>query len=62
MNIEYILECIRKTNPGMTMDRMIEELCKCSYSAFSLAMICEEEKKYACGEQYFYCFINPFVV
>lgn len=50
MHLEWILECINKTNPGMTMDRLIEELCKCSYSAFSIAMICEDEKKYACGE------------
>lgn len=44
MSIEYILECVRKTNPGMTMDKLIEELSKCHYSAVALVMVCENDK------------------
>ena len=49
MSIEWILECVRKTNTTMTMDRMLEELSKCHYSAVALCMICENDKKSACG-------------
>lgn len=45
MSIEYILECVRKTNPGMTRDKLIEELSKCRYSAVALYMVCENDKK-----------------
>lgn len=45
MSIERILECARKTNPGMTRKRLIEELSKCRYSAVSLVMVCENDKK-----------------
>lgn len=45
MSIEYILECVRKTNPGMTRDKLIEELSKCRYSAVALVMVCENDKK-----------------
>ncbi len=44
MSIEYILECVRKTNPGMTMDKLMEELSKCRYSAIALCMVCENDK------------------
>lgn len=44
MSIEYILECVRKTNPGMTRDKLIEELSKCRYSAVALCMVCENDK------------------
>lgn len=44
MSIEYILECVRKTNPGMTRYKLIEELSKCHYSAVSLVMVCENDK------------------
>lgn len=50
MNIEWILECVRKTNPSMTRDKLIEELSKCRYSAVALAMVCENDKKSACGK------------
>lgn len=50
MSIEYILECVRKTNPGMTRDKLIEELSKCRYSAVALCMVCENDKKSACNE------------
>lgn len=44
MSIEYILECAKKTNPGMKRDRLIEELSKCRYSAVALCMVCENDK------------------
>lgn len=50
MSIEYILECVKKTNPTMTKDKLIEELSKCRYSAVSLCMVCENDRKSACGE------------
>lgn len=48
MNIEWIIECVRKTNPEMTMDKLIEELLKCRYSAVALFMVCENDRKSAC--------------
>lgn len=44
MSIEYILERVRKTNPGMTRDKLIEELSKCRYSVVALVMVCENDK------------------
>ena len=44
MSIERILECVRKTNPSMTKDKLIEELSKCQYSAVALCMVCENDK------------------
>lgn len=35
-NIDELLEYVRKTNPGMTKEKLIEELGKCHYSAFAL--------------------------
>lgn len=48
MNLEFVLECVRKTNPAMTKDRLIEELLKCRYSAISLVMVCKNDKRPAC--------------
>lgn len=45
MRIERILECVRKTNPEMTMERMLEELSKCKYSSVALCMVCENDNK-----------------
>lgn len=45
MSIERILECVRKTNPSMTKDKLIEELSKCRYSAVALVMVCENDRK-----------------
>lgn len=45
MSVERILECVRKTNPSMTKDKLIEELSKCRYSAVTLAMVCENDRK-----------------
>lgn len=50
MNIEWILDFVRKTNPQMTESKLIEELSKCHYSAISLVMVCENDRKSAdCG-------------
>lgn len=48
MDINCIFECVRKTNPTMTRDKLIEELLKCQYSAIALYMVCESDKKSAC--------------
>lgn len=50
MSIEYILECVRKINPEMTKSKLVEELSKCQYSAATLIMICENDRKSACGK------------
>lgn len=34
--IDEILEYVQKSNPGMTRERLIEELGNCEYSAKSL--------------------------
>lgn len=38
--ISRILECVNRTNPEMTMERLIEELKESRYSALSLSLIC----------------------
>lgn len=43
-----LLKYIQRTNPEMTMERMIEELSKCRYSAVALVMVCENDRKSAC--------------
>lgn len=44
MSIEWIFESVRKTNPTMTRDKLLEELLKCRYSAVALVMVCENDK------------------
>lgn len=43
-----LLKYIQRTNPEMTMERMLEELSKFRYSAVALVMVCENNKKSAC--------------
>lgn len=43
-----LLRYIQRTNLEMTMERMIEELQKCRYSAVALVMVCENDKRSAC--------------
>lgn len=50
MSLEYILECVRKTNPTMTRDKLLEELSKCRYSAVALCMVCKNDKRSDCSE------------
>lgn len=45
MSKEELLHYIQHTNPEMTMERMIDELSKCRYSAVALVMVCENDKK-----------------
>lgn len=45
MTENELLSYIQRTNPEMTMERMIEELSKCRYSAVALVMVCENYKK-----------------
>lgn len=39
MTVEQLLSAIRKTNPEMTMEKMLDELEKCRYSAASLMLV-----------------------
>lgn len=48
MTENELLSYIQRTNPEMTMERMIEELSKCQYSAVALVMVCENDRKSAC--------------
>lgn len=48
MTKNELLSYIQRTNPEMTMERMIEELSKCRYSAVALVMVCENDEKSAC--------------
>lgn len=48
MTENELLSYIQRTNPEMTMERMIEELSKCRYSAVALYMVCEDDRKSAC--------------
>lgn len=36
MDIDKILEYVKRTNPGMTKQKLIEEMAVCRYSANSL--------------------------
>lgn len=44
MSIDWILERVRKTNPEMTRNKLLEELSKCRYSAVVLVTVCENDK------------------
>lgn len=44
MSKKELLHYIQHTNPEMTMERMIEELSKCRYSAVALVMVRENDK------------------
>lgn len=50
MRKEELLRRIQRTNPEMTMKRMLSELSKCRYSAVALCMVCENDKRSACNE------------
>lgn len=44
MSKEELLHYIQHTNPEMTMERMLDELSKCRYSAVALVMACKNDK------------------
>lgn len=48
MSIEQILEDVMKTNPGMTKEKLVEELAKSSTSSLILIAIWENTKKSTC--------------
>lgn len=50
MSIDRLLEYVKRTNPGMTRDKLLEELSKCRYSAAALCVVCENNKKSICEE------------
>lgn len=43
-----LLKYIQRTNPEMTMERMLEELSKCRYSTIALVMVCKNDRKSTC--------------
>lgn len=43
--IEKLLKYVQRTNPQMIEKKLLEELCKCRYSAVALCMVCENDKK-----------------
>ena len=45
MTAEQLLEYIRRTNPEMTMERMIYELCQSIYGAKSLIFTAQNQTK-----------------
>lgn len=51
MTENELLSYIQRTNPEMTIERMIEELSKCRYSAIALAMVCENDRKSTCKSE-----------
>lgn len=38
-DINRLLEYVQKTNPGMTKEKLIDELNNCRYSAFALVIL-----------------------
>lgn len=50
MSVEKLLEFIKKTNPGMTRNKLIDELSKCRYSATAIIITCKNSKKSAQNE------------
>lgn len=46
--LDELLKYIQRTNPTMTMDRLIEELLVSRYSTFGLVMTMENCMKKAC--------------
>lgn len=44
-DMESLLGHVQRTNPGMTADKLAEELEKCRYSAIALVMVWMNEKE-----------------
>jgi hypothetical protein len=45
MTIQKLLEYVRRTNPGMTQDKLLEELKKCRYASVGLLIVAETSSK-----------------
>lgn len=43
--LDSLLKYVRKTNPEMTKERLIEELSKCKYSAVGLIITWKNSEK-----------------
>ena len=41
IELNELVEYVQKTNPTMTIEKLIEELCKNRYSSISIVMIAE---------------------
>lgn len=41
VELDKLLEYVQKTNPTMTMEKLIEELSKSRYSSIALVMVAE---------------------
>ena len=39
IELDKLLEYVQKTNPAMTKEKLIEELCKSRYSSIALVMV-----------------------
>ena len=39
IELDKLLEYVQKTNPAMTKEKLIEELCKSRYSSIALVLI-----------------------
>ena len=44
-NIDKLLEYVRKTNPTMTKEKLIEELNKNRYSSIALVIVAENTRQ-----------------
>ena len=44
-DINKLLEYVQRTNPTMTMEKLIEELGKSRYSSIALAMVAENVRQ-----------------
>ena len=45
IELDKLLEYVRKTNPTMTMEKLIKELGKSRYSSIALVMIAENVRQ-----------------
>lgn len=45
IELDKLLEYVRKTNPTMTKEKLIEELKRCRHSSIALVMIAENSKE-----------------
>ena len=45
IELDKLVEYVQKTNPTMTMEKLIEELSKSRYSSIALVMIAENVRQ-----------------
>ena len=44
-DINKLLEYVQRTNPAMTKEKLIEELCKSRYSSIALVMVLQNKRQ-----------------